>query len=142
MHRLYWSLPAYLNLVRGVRHKDRRTMKGKPKFTTSNSDWVPYVGSLALILPPAPCSAVRNLECIKAGFGEGNRMRFELSRKSRKYGSWSIAMGIKQWIFATDLDRCAMGSGFGSSDQISGYDVAKAAAHCTAGNMIRPTFVL
>lgn len=34
-----------------------------------------YLGSLALILPPVPCSAVRNLECIKAGFGDGCRMR-------------------------------------------------------------------
>ena len=69
-------------------------------------------------------------------------MRVEFSRKRRKYGSWSIAMGIKQGIFAMAFDRWAIGSGFGSSDQISGYDVAKAAAHCTAGNMMRPILVL
>lgn len=36
------------------------------------------------ILPPAPCRAVRNLEWIKEGFGEGYRMRWALSRTRRK----------------------------------------------------------
>lgn len=36
------------------------------------------------ILPPAPCSAVRNLEWIKAGFGDGFFILWALSRMSRK----------------------------------------------------------
>ena len=67
------------------------------------------VGSLALILPPAPCSAVRNLEWMSAGFGDGWRMRCALSRRRRKYGSWSIAHGIKQGMAAVRFCRVEEG---------------------------------
>lgn len=82
-----------------------------------------YVGSLALILPPAPCSAVRNFEWINAALGEGFFMRWALSRTSLKYGSWSMAMGIRHGILAIALVRSSC-----SWPQISGYDVANAAA--------------
>lgn len=74
------------------------------------------LGSDADILPPAPCKAVRNLEWMSAGFGDGNFMRWAFSRSRRKYGSWSIPMGIRHWILAISCVRSWRGSSF----QISG----------------------
>lgn len=90
------------------------------------------------ILPPGPCSAVRNLEWISAGFGDGFFMRDALSRSSRKYGSWSMPMGMRHWILAMSLVRSLSGS----SVQSSGYEVANAATHCTDGKKILPMLVL
>ncbi len=49
-----------------------------------------------------------------------------------------MAMGIRQGIEAVFLERGAVGD----SPKISGYDVAKAATHCTAGKKTRPMLVL
>jgi hypothetical protein len=49
-----------------------------------------------------------------------------------------MPIGIKQGMLAISLLRVLAGS----SDQISGYDVAKAATHWTAGKKIFPMFVL
>jgi hypothetical protein len=49
-----------------------------------------------------------------------------------------MAIGIRHCIFAIFFNRVAEGT----SLQSSGYDVAKAAAHCTEGKKIRPVFVL
>lgn len=65
-------------------------------------------------------------------------MRWALSRRSRKYGSWSIAHGMRQGIDAVDAFRASVGE----SPQISGYEVANAATHCMAGKKTRPMFVL
>lgn len=48
------------------------------------------------ILPPAPCRAVRNLECMSAGFGDGYRMRWVLSRRRRK--SFRVLEYIQLWV--------------------------------------------
>jgi hypothetical protein len=47
-------------------------------------------------------------------------------------------MGIKHWILPSAFVRTVAGS----SDQISGYDVAKAATHCTEGKKILPMLEL
>ena len=49
-----------------------------------------------------------------------------------------MPMGIRQSILAISLVRTSAGV----SDQISGYDVAKPATHCTDGKKILPTLEL
>jgi hypothetical protein len=49
-----------------------------------------------------------------------------------------MAIGIRHCIFAIFGNRAAEGT----SLQSSGYDVAKAAAHCIEGKKTRPVFVL
>merc|ERR1712062_191573 len=51
------------------------------------------LSSLALIFVWAPCNAGKNVECNKAGFL--NLSVGATSRVIRKYGSWSIAQGIR-----------------------------------------------
>jgi len=51
-------------------------------------------GSLALILVCGPCRAGKNFEWMSVGFGYFSF--WATSRVKRKYGSWSIAHGIKQ----------------------------------------------
>jgi hypothetical protein len=78
---------AYLDLIRRVGHEDCGTDKLCKSLVCVNRKGGFYLGSLALIFPPAPCNAVRNFEWINAGFGDGKRIRCELSRTRRKYGS-------------------------------------------------------
>lgn len=57
------------------------------------------LGSLALILVCGPCKAGKNFEWIRVGLGYFSF--WATSRVRRKYGSWSIAQGIKQGILDT-----------------------------------------
>lgn len=74
---------------------------------------------LALILLPGPCRAGKNWECINAGLIYFNRAA--TSRVSRKYGSWSMAQGIRDCI-------CVFF--FGSVPKIWGKVEEKAVAAC------------
>jgi hypothetical protein len=56
------------------------------------------------ILLVGPCSAGKNLESSKQGFAV--LIRDATSRVNRKYGSWSIAHGIKHGTFFIDEKIC------------------------------------
>lgn len=78
--------------------------------------------SLADIFVLAPCSAGKNVEWMSAGLG--NPRRGATSLVIRKYGSWSMAQGIKQCTFF--------------SPNMNGNVDENAGAACTAGNAIFP----
>lgn len=78
--------------------------------------------SLADIFVLAPCNAGKNVEWMSAGLG--NPRRGATSLVIRKYGSWSMAHGIKQFTFF--------------SPNINGNVDENAGAACTAGNAIFP----
>lgn len=82
---------------------------------------------LALILLPGPCRAGKNWECISAGLMYFNRAA--TSRVSRKYGSWSIAHGIRDGI------RVFF---FGSVPKMWGKVEENAVAACTEAKWIFP----
>ena len=54
----------------------------------------------ALIFVCGPCSAGKNLAWMSAGFGYLSLTA--TSRVSRKYGSWSMAQGMRQGILETE----------------------------------------
>ena len=70
-------------------------------------------------------SAGKNLECSSAGFRKPSL--WATSRVIRKYGSWSIAHGMRQGIVV-------------SSPKIWGKLVGKEGAACTAGKACLPMF--
>mmetsp|Transcript_56810 Transcript_56810/g.126862 ORF Transcript_56810/g.126862 Transcript_56810/m.126862 type:complete len:228 (+) Transcript_56810:584-1267(+) len=79
----------------------------------------------ALIFEFGPWSAGKNLECSSAGFRKPSL--WATSRVIRKYGSWSIAHGMRQGIVV-------------SSPKIWGKLVGKEGAACTAGKACLPMF--
>lgn len=90
-------------------------------FAVSVKNTAEFV-SLADIFVLAPCSAGKNVEWMRAGFGKPRRGATSLV--IRKYGSWSMAHGIKQCTFLLPKMN-------GNEDENDG-------AAWTAGNAIFP----
>mmetsp|Transcript_68936 Transcript_68936/g.166672 ORF Transcript_68936/g.166672 Transcript_68936/m.166672 type:complete len:214 (-) Transcript_68936:562-1203(-) len=79
--------------------------------------------SEALIFESAPCSAGKNLEWISAGLPKPRRGATSLVM--RKYGSWSMAHGMRQGTVVSPPKMC------GKEDENDG-------AACTAGKACLP----
>ena len=58
----------------------------------------------ALILVLEPCSAGKNFEWMSAGLG--SFIRGATSRVMRKYGSWSMAHGMRQGTLVSPPKMC------------------------------------
>ncbi len=82
-------------------------------------------GSDADIFDFEPCNAGKNVEWINAGFGKFKRGA--TSRVIRKYGSWSMAHGIRQGY------SCLI-----FSPKINGNDELRLGAAWIAGKAILP----
>ena len=82
------------------------------------------VGSLADILPDSPLSAGKNRDSTRAGLYPP--MRGAASRVMRKYGSWSMAHGMRQR------------SDFFSAPNMCGKQSGNAGAACVGGKPIWP----